>query len=146
MPSQDLKALSGYLDGITHHLLVRVYYENTDIAGIVYNAEYLRFLERGRSEFLRHIGVDQMILMQQGLYFVVYHADLSFKKPAHFDDVLTIKTSIETLEKTRLHLHQEVSHGEICLLKACIGIAFMTKEGKPQRFTNDVIESLNRYL
>lgn len=138
-------ALSGYMDGATHNLPVRVYYENTDIAGIVYNAEYLRFLERGRSDFLRHTGIDQVTLMEQGLYFVVYHADLFFKKPARFDDILVVKTSIEKLEKTRLRLRQEIYLDKICLFQANVGVAFMTKDGKPQRFTKDVIQSLTNF-
>ena len=81
---------------------VRVYYEDTDAAGIVYYANYLRFIERGRTEFLRALGHDQNLLMQEGIAFAVRSASVEFLKPARLDDLLTIETGIASLGRAQV--------------------------------------------
>ena len=91
-------ALDGEIRDGRHHQAVRVYYEDTDFSGIVYHASYLRFMERGRTNYLRLIGADHRALFEQaekeapGFAFVVRHMSIDFKKPAHMDDVLDIVT------------------------------------------------------
>jgi len=76
---------------------IRVYYEDTDLAGIVYYANYFKYIERGRTEFLRDIGVDQMALKsQKGVVFAVRHVDADFLKPAKMDDMLDVSTEVES--------------------------------------------------
>ncbi len=86
--------LSGQLTGGTHNLPVRVYYEDTDFSGVVYHASYLRFMERGRTDFLRLAGVAQSTLHAEGpgLIFAVRRMTIDFHRPARMDDVLTVET------------------------------------------------------
>jgi tol-pal system-associated acyl-CoA thioesterase len=92
--SSGSAAAVGRLDGGTHLLPVRVYYEDTDFSGVVYHASYLRFMERGRTELLRATGVDQSELhgTEEGLSFAVRRMRIDYLKPARMDDVLTIET------------------------------------------------------
>lgn len=85
---------------------VRVYYEDTDAAGIVYYANYLRFIERGRTEFLRALGHDQNALMQEGIAFAVRSVNVEFLKPARLDDLLTVETAVASLGRA---LHRKTS-------------------------------------
>ena len=88
--------LSGRLDGDTHVLPVRVYYEDTDFSGIVYHASYLRFLERGRTDLLRLAGVDQSALHAdgEGIVFSVRRMIIDYLKPPRMDDVLTVRPAL----------------------------------------------------
>src|SRR4030088_292167 len=104
--------LDGELRGGRHTMPVRVYYEDTDFTGIVYHASYLRFMERGRTNYLRLIGADHRALFEQaaaeapGFAFVVRHMDIAFRKPAFMDDVLTILTAPEEVKGASITLHQ----------------------------------------
>ena len=97
---------------------MRVYYEDTDFSGIVYHASYLRFMERGRTNYLRLIGADHRALFEQaaneapGFAFVVRHMSIDFKKPAHMDDVLAIVTAPEEVKGASVTLNQKVMRGE----------------------------------
>jgi acyl-CoA thioester hydrolase len=124
------------LDGEIHdgrHLQpVRVYYEDTDFSGIVYHASYLRFMERGRTNYLRLIGADHRALFEQaaaeapGFSFVVRHMDIAFKKPAYMDDVLTIVTTPEEVKGASIVLNQKVMRGEDLLVEAHVQVAFIS--------------------
>lgn len=94
---------------MTHHSLdIRIYYEDTDAGGVVYHASYLRFAERGRTEFLRHIGYENSALAREfNLLFVVRHIEIDYLKPAVLDDLLCLDTSIEVLKKTSLVMRQK---------------------------------------
>lgn len=87
---------------------VRVYYEDTDCAGIVYYANYLKFLERGRTEWLRELGFDQDLLIEQGVAFAVTHVALDYKKAARFNDLLHVHTSVEKVGNASLVFRQSV--------------------------------------
>lgn len=102
---------------------VRVYYEDTDAAGIVYYANYLRFIERGRTEFLRALGHDQNQLMKEGVAFAVRSLSADYLKPARLDDLLTVETAIATLGRAQLTFGQRILRGEELLLDAKIRIA-----------------------
>lgn len=102
---------------------VRVYYEDTDAAGIVYYANYFRFLERGRTEFLRSLGHDQHALMQEGIAFAVRSASAEFLKPARLDDLLTVETAIASLGRAQLSFTQRIVRDHELLLDAKIRIA-----------------------
>ena len=104
-------------------LNVRIYYEDTDAAGIVYYANYFRFLERGRTEFLRSLGHDQHALMQEGIAFAVCSASAEFLKPARLDDLLTVETAIAALGRAQLSFAQRVVRGHELLLDAKIRVA-----------------------
>jgi acyl-CoA thioester hydrolase len=113
---------------------LRVYYEDTDAAGIVYYANYLRFIERGRTEFLRALGHDQNLLMKEGVAFAVRSVAAEYLKPARLDDQLMIETAIAELGGAQLVFSQRVVRGEDLLLDAKIRVACIAPvSGRPIR-------------
>ncbi len=95
---------------------VRVYYEDTDSGGVVYYANYLKFMERARTEYLRNLGFEQDELAQQGLIFAVHRAEVDYIKPARFNNALTVTANISQQKKVSLTFEQEVlnEEGELC--------------------------------
>ncbi len=124
--------LAGRIEQGRHVMAVRVYYEDTDFSGVVYHASYLRFMERGRTDFLRLLGVDHRALFEEagneapGFAFVVRSMNIEYLKPAHMDDVLTIVTSPAEIAGASLTLKQEVFRGETLLLEALVKAAFVS--------------------
>ena len=111
---------------------IRVYYEDTDAAGIVYYANYLRFLERGRTEFLRTLGHDQNALMEDGIAFAVRSASAEFLKPARLDDLLTVETTVASLGRAQVTFAQRILRDKELLLDAKIRVACIDPvRGKP---------------
>ncbi len=125
-------SLDGEIRNGRHYQQVRVYYEDTDFSGIVYHASYLRFMERGRTNYLRLIGADHRALFEQaekeapGFAFVVRHMDIDFRKPAVMDDVLTIVTTPEEVKGASVMLHQQVMRGDELLVEAHVQVAFIS--------------------
>jgi acyl-CoA thioester hydrolase len=115
-----------------HVLTVRVYYEDTDFSGVVYHASYLRFMERGRTDYLRLIGTDHRALFEAaereapGFAFVVRHMSIDFRKPALMDDVLDIVTTPEEVKGASVTLDQKVMRGEDLLVEAHVQVAFVS--------------------
>ncbi len=130
-PSHNANALDGAVVDGKHSQQVRVYYEDTDFSGVVYHASYLRFMERGRTNYLRLIGADHRALFEQaaaeapGFAFVVRHMDIAFRKPAHMDDVLTVVTAPEDVKGASITLHQRVMRGDDLLVEAHVQVAFV---------------------
>ncbi|WP_324617714.1 tol-pal system-associated acyl-CoA thioesterase [Microvirga pudoricolor] len=135
--------LSGALRGDTHILPVRVYYEDTDFSGIVYHANYLRFLERGRTDFLRLAGCDQSALHAdgQGIVFAVRRMTLDFLRPARMDDVLTVETRTAEVRGASLSIAQRILRGEDLIVTADVRVAAIAG-GRAAR----IPESLRRIL
>jgi acyl-CoA thioester hydrolase len=127
-----INSLDGAIHDGKHHQQVRVYYEDTDFSGIVYHASYLRFMERGRTNYLRLIGADHRALFEQaaaeapGFAFVVRHMSIDFKKPAHMDDVLDIVTTPEEVKGASVMLHQQVKRGDNLIVEAHVQVAFVS--------------------
>jgi acyl-CoA thioester hydrolase len=123
--------LDGEIRSGAHRMLVRVYYEDTDFSGVVYHANYLRFMERGRSNFLRLLGADQHALFAEtqneapGFAFVVRAMKLDFIKPARMDDVLDVTTWPREVRGASITLLQEVRRGDTLLLGAEVKVAFV---------------------
>src|SRR4026208_688210 len=124
--------LDGEIRDGRHAMTVRVYYEDTDFTGIVYHATYLRFMERGRTNYLRLIGADHRALFEAtekeapGFAFVVRTMRIDFKKPAHMDDVLDIVTTPEEVKGASVMLNQKVMRGEDLLVEAHVQVAFVS--------------------
>jgi acyl-CoA thioester hydrolase len=124
--------LDGELRNGRHLMSVRVYYEDTDFSGIVYHANYLRFMERGRTNYLRLIGADHRALFSQaeqeapGFAFVVRAMTIDFLKPARMDDVLEIATTPEEVKGASITLLQKVTRGEDLLVEAHVRVAFVS--------------------
>ena len=127
-----MNALDGEIRGGCHVMPVRVYYEDTDFSGIVYHANYLRFMERGRSNYLRLLGADQVSLFAEaeaeapGFAFVVRSMQIEFRKAAHMDDVLDIVTEPQEVKGASITLHQRVMRGEAVLIEAQVQVAFVS--------------------
>lgn len=106
---------------------IRVYYEDTDAGGIVYYANYLKFAERARTEFLRHLGIDQIdMLKNQGIGFVVRDCHISYKSPAKLDDALNITCKIAELKSVSIKMEQKLYRGETILAEIEITIVFLS--------------------
>lgn len=116
-----------------HRLELRVYYEDTDLAGIVYHANHLRFAERGRSEWLRALGIDQAALREGGLTFAVTRMDCRWLAPARFDDLLTVETRPLRIGGARAELSQRILRHEAPLFEAAVTVAAMGPTGRPAR-------------
>ncbi|MEM6680303.1 MAG: tol-pal system-associated acyl-CoA thioesterase [Pseudomonadota bacterium] len=129
---------------MAHRHSLRVYYEDTDLAGVVYYANYLRFIERGRSEALRALGIDQVALERDGLVFVVRRIEAEYRRPARFDDVLEVVTRLQRLGGASVSLDQTVLRAEELLFVARVQLAVMGRNGRPQRLPDAVREALGR--
>jgi acyl-CoA thioester hydrolase len=135
----------GALEGRTHRFAVRVYFEDTDVAGIVYYANYLRFMERARSDLLRLLGVDQRAALEggEGVYAVA-DVSIKYRSPARLGDDLLVVTDIEEVRAASVLIHQRVMRGREILTDAMVTAAFLTPEGRPRRQPRDWVERFER--
>ena len=118
-----------------HTFPLRVYYEDTDLEGIVYYANYLKFIERARSEWVRGLGIDQALLRaEHGLVFAVRRVEADYLRPAVFDDVLSVQTVLADLSGARLVLDQAVLRGAQTLFTARVTLVCLTAAGTATRF------------
>ncbi|MEI4487711.1 tol-pal system-associated acyl-CoA thioesterase [Frigidibacter sp. MR17.14] len=117
-----------------HRFTCRVYYEDTDLAGIVYYANYLRFIERARSEWVRDLGLDQRRMKEEDhLVFAVRRLEADYLRPARFDDELTVETRLMGATAARLVLDQTVLRAEERLFTAQVTLVCLTEAGAPAR-------------
>ena len=134
--------LAGNLDGVLtekgHLFEARIYYADTDFSGFVYHARYLEFLERGRSDFLRLLGIQHHVLAQddgvEPLVWVVRHMDIAFVAPARIDNIIAVETFCVSISGARIILDQTISLYGKTLIKARVEAALVNFEGKPRRF------------
>ena len=134
--TQDLSPETGIHTGKLHVLPVRIYYEDTDFSGVVYHANYLKFFERGRTEFLRAMGTSHNELAQakDPSAFVVARMELDFKRPARIDDTLRIETRITQVRGPRVFFDQRAYRSEDELIcRANVMVVSITLDGKPRR-------------
>ncbi len=128
---------------MTHSLTVRVYYEDTDLAGIVYYANYLKYIERARTEWARGMGLDQTRLRDEpGIVLAVRRIVADYLLPARFDDLLEVTTRPIGVSGARLELVQEVRRGAAALFTARVTLAAMTAAGRPARLPVEVRQVL----
>lgn len=107
---------------------VRVYMEDTDAGGIVYYVNYLKFMERARSEWLRELGLNQQTLLDEGTQLVVYRLACHYAKPARLDDALTVSTSVESMGRCRMTFEQQVRRNKELLCAATVEIACLSAQ------------------
>jgi len=117
----------------SHRIPVRIYYEDTDFSGNVYHAAYLKFFERGRTEFLRDLGVHHSELAEQGIAFAVRSMEIDFAAAARIDDLLTIQTAIAASSGVRLVLEQSALRGETVIASARVTVVAIKMSGGPAR-------------
>jgi acyl-CoA thioester hydrolase len=124
---------------VTHRLPVHVYYEDTDLAGIVYYANYLKYIERGRTEWVRVLGIDQTRLRAEaGIVFAVRRVEADYLYPARFDDALEVTTELEEISGARIVLRQEVQRDGTVIFAARVTLVALTDTGRPARLPADV--------
>lgn len=127
-----------------HRHQLRVYYEDTDLAGIVYYANYLKFIERGRTEVLRDLGIDQMGLKAAfGIVFAVRRVEADYLIAARMDDLLEVRTEVAELGRARIVMHQDIARGEDILFTADVTLACLKDNGRPARIPVEVSEKLH---
>lgn len=122
--------------------LLRVYYEDTDLAGIVYYANYLKFIERARSEMLKEANVNQMDLIKRGYFFVVRSLKADYLKPAYFEDSLKVITEVAKIKGASIILQQTIFRSEKVLFEASIRLALIDKSGKAARLPANIRQLL----
>ena len=138
---------SGIIEGKSHFLPIRVYYEDTDAGGIVYHAAYLRFAERARSEFLRVIGWEhERMLRETGLGWVVRRAEIDFKAPARLDDALTVATWLAAMSGASMRAVQSVRRGVAELVRLHLQLVLLTPSGRPGRIPATLRATLLPFL
>ncbi len=122
-----------------HQFRCRVYYEDTDLAGIVYYANYLKFIERGRSEWIASLGIDQMVLRAEaGVVFAVRRVEADYLRPARFGDDLVVETSLHSIGGARLVLEQVITRGGERLFGAVVTLVALTEDGHAARMPADL--------
>ncbi|MFC3097962.1 tol-pal system-associated acyl-CoA thioesterase [Alteraurantiacibacter palmitatis] len=132
--SGELQPVSGVIDGARHLFPVRVYYEDTDLSGIVYHANYLKYAERARSDLLRLLGVDQRAAQEAGEgHYAVAEAHIHFRAPARLDDSLTVQTRVAEMGAASVRLVQRVARGSDVLADLTIRVGFVGPNGRPRR-------------
>jgi acyl-CoA thioester hydrolase len=148
MESQAQEPTGGRFEGRTHVFPIRVYYEDTDFSGVVYHANYLRFMERGRSEFLRMSGAGHrdMFAGSEPLVWAVRRMNIDFDRPARMEDALTVRTSVEELAGARMRLDQSVARMADILVKATVEVCVITLDGRPRRVPDSTRKKLEIFL
>ena len=129
---------------MTHRLPLRIYYEDTDLAGIVYYANYLKFIERGRSEWVREMGVDQAAMKRDdGVVFAVRRVEADYHAPAKYDDEVVVATTVKSVSGARLIVKQTVERGGDVLFSALVTIVAINEAGAPARLPAAFRRNLN---
>ena len=146
MADEDHNApYQGGFHGKTHRFALRVYFEDTDVAGIVYYANYLRFMERARSDMLRAAGIDQRATLESGEgVYAVADVTIKYHRPAKLDDALLVVSRIVAVRAASCVIHQRVMRGGDILTDATVTAAFITPEGKPRRQPRAWVERFER--
>jgi acyl-CoA thioester hydrolase len=121
---------------------LRIYYEDTDLAGIVYYANYLRFIERARTEWVRSMGVDQVALKDQGIVFAVRRVEADYLLPARFDDVVEVRTSVTHMTGARIVLSQDIWRRDQRLFASVVTLVALTDLGQPTRLPKGIRDKL----
>ena len=139
---------AGRFEGRAHLLAVRIYYEDTDFSGLVYHANYLRFFERGRSDFLRLAGIHHAELLAgaEPLAFAVNKITVAFLKPARIDDALMVNTTFENMRGPRIFIAQKLVRGGETLVTADVQVCCISLTGRPRKPPALLLERLKPFL
>ena len=131
--------------GKTHHFALRVYFEDTDTAGIVYYANYLKYMERARSDMLRAAGIDQRGALNAGIgVYAVAEATIRYHAPARLDDDLFVLSEIRAVRAASAVIHQRVMRGQRLLAEATVTAAFLSPDGRPKRQPREWKDAIER--
>ena len=131
----------GGFDGHEHRFALTVYFEDTDTAGVVYYANYLKFMERARSDMLRVVGIDQQEMLRgDGSAYFVTHVDIRYRRPARLNDDLQVVSTVEQVRASSVIIHQRVMRGPELLADASVTAAFLDREARPRRQPREWVE------
>jgi acyl-CoA thioester hydrolase len=148
--SREWRDLAGRIEENTHVLPIRVYFEDTDAGGLVYHANFLKFCERGRSDFIRLLGIDHQRLANpergDAAVFVVRRIEIDYLNPGRLDDLLEVVTQCLQIGGASLTLGQEVRRGDSVLARARVSVVLVSVTGKPQRLGELVRGALQRFV
>jgi len=145
--TKTLKGL-GTFDGKVHVLPIAVYYEDTDLSGVVYHANYLRYMERGRTEFFRLAGVTQMADLESAepTAWAIRNVEIKFHSPARMDDALSVYTILTGISGARLTARQRIFSGKTLLTDGRIEACIVTLSGRPRRIPENIRTLLTPFL
>ena len=126
---------------------LKVYYEDTDSGGIVYYANYLKFLERARTEALVTLGFNNKKIKDDfGSLIIVKSCNIEYKRPAHLEDELNIRSFVKSITKTSFFMNQFISRGEDIIVEAKVHLVFVNNEGKPMRIPGTLFQDFKPYF
>lgn len=138
----------GHFDGKTHILPISIYYEDTDLSGVVYHANYLRYMERGRTEFFRLAGISKMDGLEEDepTAWAIRSVTIDYHRPARLDDNVTVHTILTGLSGARMRATQRVMCGDVLLVQARIEACITTLTGRARRLPKNVVETLAPFV
>lgn len=138
----------GRFEGKTHLLPLRIYYEDTDLSGVVYHANYLRFMERGRSEFFRAVGISKLASLEapDPTAWTLRRVEIDYLRPARLDDLIELRTTLAELGGARMIAAQEIVKSGTVLVKARVEACIMTLAGKPCRIPQEMRDKLAPFV
>ena len=140
MSNFDTPYRGGFV-GPEHRFALTVYFEDTDTAGVVYYANYLKFMERARSDMIRAVGVDQSAALRaDGSAYFVTHVNIRYRAPARLGEDLVVVSTVEAVRAASVDIHQRVMRGQEILSDARVTAAFLDRDGRPQRQPRDWVE------
>jgi acyl-CoA thioester hydrolase len=144
MPEQPELRGAGHFEGHTHILPIRIYYEDTDLSGLVYHANYLRYMERGRSEFFRSAGITRLAMLADRVAsaWTLRRASLEFVRPARIDDLIEVHTRATALGGARMTADQAIYCDSHLLTQGRVEACIITLAGRPRRIPPDIREKL----
>jgi acyl-CoA thioester hydrolase len=139
---------AGWLEGREHQLPVRIYYEDTDFTGVVYHANYLRYFERGRSDFFRLMGISHtdFLNLPQPTAFSIVRIELDFKRAARVDDALMVRTTYDAIQGARLMVTQRITRGEELIAQAQVQAVCIDLRGRAIRPPPAMVAALQPVL
>ena len=145
---RDEAPSAGWLEGREHRLPVRVYYEDTDFTGVVYHGNYARYFERGRSDFLRLVGIShaELLAHDEPAAFTVTKLTLEYKRAARIDDALLVRTTYDAIRGPRLFIRQRITRGDELIATADVEAACIDMAGRPRRPPPGLVERLTPLL
>lgn len=139
---------AGRIEGRVHLLPVRIYYEDTDFTGVVYHANYLRYFERGRSDFFRVIGISHTALLDlpEPTAFTIIRIELDYRRAARVDDALVVRTTYDSIKGPRLFVSQTILRGDEVIAEAQVQAVCIDMKGRARRPPPGMVELLRPYL
>ena len=138
---------AGRFIAAVHHFPVRVYFEDTDLSGVVYHANYLRYMERARSDMLRVAGINQRAAQEDGTgVYAVTGLTIDYRRPARLDDDLLVESHVANIRPVACTIHQRVRRGDEILTDGEVSVAFLTLEGRPTRQPKPWIDIFSRLM